>query len=607
MNYKILKSRSEIDQLIDYLSNQNIFAFDLESTGLATHSLDIQIVGIGFSCKEGEAYYLPLNAELEPDIILSLVKPLFENDSIGKIGHNIKFDSRLLDRFNIRVDNIIFDTMVASYCIYGDRFRHNLDDLTLHHFNYVKVRTKTLIPKKTKSNPNPSMLQSSIEDVGTYCCEDVDFTFRLYKLFIDKFKEPDLKHASKIFYEIDMPLVSTLLKMECAGVKIDETKLDQLREELSQELARLQAEINELAGREVVLTKPSDISSLLYTELKLQNKLNIKIKQTASGTDSTDVHALELLKSEPIVAKILEYKTLGKLISTYILSIPEHISKHTGLMHPFFNQTRTSTGRLASSDPNCQNIPARNPIGKKIRGTFVSRWPGGKIFAPDYSQAELRILAHASGEPVFVRAYNEKTDIHLAVASEIIYEKDKEKVTKEERTAVKTINFGLLYGMRGKKLASTLKIDISIAENMMNKYMTKMSGLKAFLDRARETAHQFGYTETLFGRRRYVSKIFSKDKLDQWAAEREAANHIIQGTNADIIKIAMVRIQDYIDRRKLKSRLILQVHDELVLDIHPDELSFMREEVVNIMQSVVNYRVTMVASGDYADSWSDAH
>lgn len=607
INYNIVNNKESYKALLDDIRNRSLFTFDLETTGLATHSEEIQIVGIGFCYSAGSAYYIPFNGVLNSNEILNDLKDIFENDTISKTGHNVKFDARVLDRFGIKVKNIIFDTMVASYCLYGDRIRHNLDDITLHHFNHVKVRTKTLIPKKSKTNPNPSMLQSSIEDVGIYCCEDVDFSFRAYQLFTKLFALEENQAAAKIFYTIDMPLVEVLLEMECGGVKIDESKMDALREELSTELTSLQNEINLLANREVTLTNPTDLSSLLYTELDLCKKYKVNVKSTASGSLSTEKDTLKLFSLEPVVNRILEYKTLSKLISTYILSIPEFISKHTGLMHPFFSQTRTSTGRLASSDPNCQNIPAKNSVGKKIRGTFVSRWSGGKILAADYSQAELRILAHISKEPVFIKAYNENVDIHLAVAADIIYDKPKEEVLKEERTAVKTINFGLLYGMRAKKLAATLNINIKIAEKMMNKYMTKMKGLKNFLDSARDSARANGYTETYFGRRRYVSKIFSSNTMDQWAAEREAANHIIQGTNADIIKLAMIEIKAMLSRRKLKSKLILQVHDELVLDVHPDELSFMKDEVIKIMESIVQFDVVMKAEGLYADSWSEAH
>lgn len=607
IEYNIVNDKESYKAFITDIRTRSLFTFDLETTGLATHSEGIQIVGIGFCYSVGLAYYIPFNGNLDINDILNDLREVFENDTIAKTGHNVKFDARVLDRFGIKVKNIIFDTMVASYCLYGDRIRHNLDDISLHHFNHVKVRTKTLIPKKTKTNPTPSMLQSSIEDVGTYCCEDVDFSFRAYERLTKLLSLEENSAAADIFYKIDMPLVEVLLEMECGGVKIDETKMDALREELSLSLTSLQTDINILAGREITLTNPKDISDLIYTELDLCNKYKINVKKTASGASSTEKDTLKLFATEPIVNKILEYKTLSKLISTYILSIPEFISKYTGLMHPFFSQTRTSTGRLASSEPNCQNIPAKNPIGKKIRGTFVSRWPGGKILASDYSQAELRILAHISKEPVFIKAYNDNIDIHLAVAADIIYDKPKEEVLKEERTAVKTINFGLLYGMRAKKLAATLDIDFKVAEKMMNKYMTKMKGLKNFLDSARESARANGYTETYFGRRRYVSKIFSTNTMDQWAAEREAANHIIQGTNADIIKLAMIEIQAMLFRRNLKSKLILQVHDELVLDVHPDELSFMKDEVIKIMESIVKFDVVMKAEGLYADSWSEAH
>lgn len=614
MIYNIIESNKQLDNFIDLLGNQEEFAFDIESNTLKTHNHDARLVGISFSYKEGQATYIPFNYPSDHstftytyDQIIDKIKTPLESEYIKKIGHNMKYDCRILNRFGINVQNIYFDTMVAAYCIYGDRIKLSLDDLTLHHFNFIKVRTKSVIPKKTKANPNPSMLDTPIDKVGMYGAEDVDYTYRLYKVLKVLLSQEEFSYANNIFYNIDMPLVPVLTRMECNGVKVDESRLGTIRDDLSKDLEDIQLGVNEVANREVVLTNPSDVGSLLFEEKKVHENLNKEIPITESGRKATNKEILKEFASDELVHMVLDYRGLIKLISTYVIALPEYVSKHTDLIHPFFSQTRTSTGRLACSEPNLQNIPARSKTGKKIRSAFVSRWKGGQILAVDYSQAELRILAHASGEPVFVNAYRNDEDIHRAVASEVVFDVPKEQVSDQQRTTIKTINFGLMYGMRAKKLANTLGIPQERATAIMDKYMGKMEGLKNFLDGARSSARLLGYTETLFGRRRYVTKIFSDEQLLQWSAEREAANHIIQGTNADIIKLAMIQCDDMLSSGNFKSKMLLQVHDELVFDVHPDELSFMKDKIVHIMQNIVQFSVVMKAEGKYADSWSEAH
>lgn len=606
-DYKIIKTEPDLNNLVTKLYNIPKLVFDLETNSLETHALDTKIVGIGFCYEPSVAYYIPFNVSLSLDQILSSLFPILTNDSIGKIGHNIKFDARVLNRFGINVTNIIFDTMVASYCINGSRTSHNLDDLSLRYCNHVKIRTKTLIPRKTKTNPNPSMLDMEPDKVGIYCCEDVDYTYRLYQIFKEELELPSNAHAKKIFYEIDMPLVHTLTKMECDGVKISEQVLNDIKNEVSNRLQELQTTIDTIAGRPIVLTKPADISTLLYNDLKLHDINNINIELTATGQLSTAADEIEKLEGKhPVVDAILEYKLLTKIMSTYITTIPEYISKHTGLLHPFFGQTMTSTARLNSSNPNCQNIPARTKIGKRIREAFVSRFENGKIAAADYSQAELRILAHLGKEQVFLNAYNNNIDVHKAVASEVVYSVPMEQVTDQQRTNCKTVNFGLLYGMRAKKLAKTLGIDILEATSIMTTYMNKMSGLKKFLDDAKIGLKEKGYTENYFGRRRYIPQIYSNSQLEVWGAEREGANNKIQSTNADIIRIAMNKISRLLEIENRKSKMILQVHDELVFDLHPDEIEVLVPKIVNIMENIVQFDLKMEVSCKLGQSWAHA-
>lgn len=605
--YNIIKTKEEFDLLVSKLASCSVFAFDAETNGLVTHNEQSKIVGLGFCLKEGFADYVPFNGDLSVEYIISNLAPIFENDTIGKIGHNIKFDCRILDRYSIKTRNIYFDTMVAAYCLFGDRFPRNLDDLTLQFKNHIKIRTKTLIPKKSKKNQNPSMFDSPIDQVGTYCCEDVDYTFKLYRLFHSLLELEYNTHCKRLFYEIDMPLVEVLIKMECNGACASVEKLESIRQKISVKIDAIQKEVNQLAGKEIVLTKPADIANLLFDTLELHKKRKVIVSLTSTGQYSTDAATLELFKGEPIVDKILEFKLLTKIMSTYVVGLTEHISDYTGLIHTFYGQTSTSTGRFNSSSPNLQQLPSRKEQGKEIREAFVSRYPGGKILAVDYSQAELRILAHMSKEPVFIKAYKEDIDVHTSVASEVVFEVEKEKVTPQQRTIVKTINFGLLYGMRAKKLAKTLNISLQDAMQIMDKYMSKMSGLKKFLDNAREFLNLYGYTENFFGRRRYIPKIHSKDQVEQWSAEREGANNIIQSTNADIIKKAMIDIQNMIERNNYKTKMIMQVHDELVFDVPPDEIDIIKDRIVNIMQTVVAFDIIMKAEAKYGDNWSNAH
>ena len=605
LKYHLINSKEELKDFVELLENQQEYVFDLESNSLDTHADTTKIVGIGFCWKAGECHYIPFNGELTQEEIVQAITPSLENDAVGKIGHNLKYDVRLLNRFDINVRNIAFDTMVASYCIYGDRIKHNLDDLVLHHINHIKIRTKTVIPKKSKTNVDPSMFDTPVEEVKIYCCEDVDYTYRLYLLLKEYLTLPGLEHCRKIFYEVDLPLVSTLAKVECAGAKLDESKIDELRIYLAEKLVTLQSNINAYAGREVGLTKPADISACLFDELQLHTKYNITVPKTKLGY-STAAATLDLFKKVPIVADILEYKACTKLMSTYIVALPNHVSKHTGFIHTSYGQTITATARLNSSSPNLQQIPSRTEIGKKIRKAFVSRFEGGQILAVDYSQAELRILAHMGQEQVFLKAYGNEEDVHTAVAADVVYEIPKEQVDATQRSVCKTVNFGLLYGMRAKKLAATLGIELKESSSIMSKYMKKMKGLKGFLDNSREFLKENGYTENFFGRRRYIPKIFSTEQLDQWGAEREGANNIIQSTNADMIRKAMNSIQDLLDDNMCKSVMILQVHDELVFDVHPDEM-WLKDKVIEIMEGIVEFDVHMRADGAYADDWAGAH
>jgi DNA polymerase-1 len=596
----------KLPELVTNLQNTQIFAFDIETTSLKTHSESLEILGIGFSWKKGEATYLQIRDSNEEAEALRQLYDVFADESIGKIGHNIKYDARVLLARGLKVNGIVFDTMIANYCLVSDRTTHNLDDLTLHYLNYVKVRTKSLIPNKSKKYPNPSLKDADQGQVATYCCEDVDSTFRLYKRLTQELLREENEAARNIFYTIEMPVTSVLLKMEHNGVKIDTDKLDELLNKLQDKISASKSIIDTETGREVVLTNPNDIATAIYDDLKIHEQLGVKIKTTPTGKRSTAATMLDQMADHEVVSSILLIKKYNKLISTYILALPEKISSLTGYLHAYFNQHITATGRLSSSDPNLQNIPARDEEGKEIRGAFVSRWEGGKILSADYSQAELRILAHMSQEPVLLDVYRRGEDAHRAVAARTL-QKTTEKVTSKERDQFKTVNYGIIYGMGSSKLAAELGIDRDTSTQIITDYLNNLPHVKRFIETTKSSLVRHGYTETLYKRKRYIPSIYSQNTLDQWAAQRAGFNHTIQGTNADIIKLAMIQINDWLHSSNLKSLMIMQVHDEIVIDVHPDEIEFIKDKVIDVMESCVCLDIPMIADGNYADSWADAH
>lgn len=608
MKYLIVTKLNELSNIIAGIEQAGEVVVDLETTSLATHSSTIEIVGIGLCYSDSTAYYLPLINEPAQEIKLSDLSQIIENDSISKIGHNIKYDARVLNRFGLDIKNIKFDTLIASYCLHGDRTKHNLDDLTLEHLNHVKIRTKDVIPRKSKKLPNPTMAHCPIPQVAMYCCEDVYYTYQLYKLFKGKLEEPSNSAAKKLFYDIEMPVLPVLISMECAGVSIDRNRIVELNTKLTALLETEKQAIDSRLNRPLVLTNPSDVAKAIFEDLKIHEAMGITPLKTATGKYKTDKKTLELLKSDKFIESILNVKKLNKFINTYMLSFPAFISDHTGKIHAFFNQAVTATGRLSSSEPNLQNQPQRDELGKEIRELYISRWhdSGGVILSSDYSQAELRILAHMSNDEVLLDIFRRDADAHLGVASKI-YRKPEDQITKQERTFTKTINFGLLYGMGPKKLAMQLGITKDEATLLMDQYLGTLKGVKNFIISSEKFLNTNGYTETFFGRRRYIPKVFSNDKLEQWAARREGTNHIVQGTNADITKKAMIRCQEEFYKFGLKSLLVLQVHDELVFDVHPDEIEIIKPIVLGAMQGIVNFSIPMKAEAAFGESWGKAH
>lgn len=605
LQYEIVRTKEQLSSLIGTLLSVPRFVFDLETNSLETHSETIKIVGVGFTWKPGQGIYVPFNAELSPEYLLGELEPVFSSDVL-KIGQNLKYDVRVLHHFGTKVNAISFDTLIAHYCLYSDQLKHGLDDICLHHLNFVKVRTGTLIPRKSKTNKNPSMADSPIEKVAAYCCEDTDFTYRMYEELKRLLEEPGNEHAKKLFYEVEMPLMPIITQMECNGVKISQAKLNDILDTISIDIASMQGEIKKIIGREITITKPADIEQAVYKDLKLHEKYGLTIKTTKTGKMSTSEKDLACMRKEPIVDYIMKLKKIHKLLSTYVLGMPEFINEKTGLIHAWFNQHITATGRLSSSDPNLQNIPQRSDQGKLIRGAFVSRWTdeGGLIFSADQSQAELRILAHMSQDPVLLEAYRNNLDVHQRVAS-IMFHKKYEDVDKKERNSVKTINYGLLYGMGVAKLAIELNVSMDEAESLKLTYLSTLKGVKNFIHDTIRFLNKHGYTETIFGRRRYLPTINSTINSERAEAISAGVNHTAQGSNADIIKRAMIKISPYLETKK--SLMIMQVHDELVFDVHPTEIEIIKPDIIKLLESTVTLSVPMIAEGRYGRSWMDAH
>ena len=620
LDYQILKTEAELDQLIEQLQQQPEFVFDFETTSLKTHNTELELVGLGFTWQSGQSRYVPFHHSIwggtqsaqYPELVclerqqelLQKFEVLFLDESIGKAGQNVKYDCRVLHRFGLGIQNLCFDTMVAHYALYSDRLPHNIDDIAMCHLGHQKIRTKHIIPKKTPKNPNPSMAQRPAEEVAVYCMEDCDYTWQAM-LHLRELLVADPR-ASKLFYEIDMPLVEVLTRIECNGVQLDLTQMDAMRQTFAKTLTDLQAEINQVAGKPITLTNPAQLAELLYDQLRLDKKNRIKVRRTPSGARSTDAKTLARLSHEPVVQAIQKYKAMRKLQGDFITKLPQMVSQITGLLHASFNQTITSTSRLSSSEPNLQQVPQRTEEGKKIRECFVSRFEGGKILAADLSQAEMRILAHISEDPVLLDCYLNDRDMHCAAAA-LAYGITEDEVQPTQRSAAKTVNYGIIYGMSAKRLSNETGMTYEEADAFIKRYLANMRGVHQYIETTKKFLRFHGYVETLFGRRRYISKIFSDNDFDIWAAEREATNAPIQGFQADWLKIAMLKIDHDMQQQKLQSLMVMQVHDELVFDAHPDEFEVLKEIVLEHMPASYQLAVPMLVDAHYADSWAEAH
>ena len=607
-NYKLCDTTEKIQDLISQLFWVPYFAFDTETTSV--NVMDAELVGISFAIDNHEAWYVPIPADqVKTREIVDMLRPILENEAVEKIAQNAKFDYSMLKRYGVEVSDPLFDTMIAHYLLQPE-MQHNMDYLSEVYLKYRPIPTSDLINTKAKKSSESlfdfdeeekpqTMREVPVDKVMQYCCEDSDVTLQLYKVFKNELKKEKLE---KLFYEIEMPLVKVLADMELTGVRIDVAALKESEGILNQELKNIEARITELAGHPFNPLSPKAVGTVLFDEMKLDPKA----KKTKSGQYTTSEEVLQKLRDKsPIIDEILNYRGVKKLLSTYIEALPQEINHRTGRIHAQFNQTVTATGRLSSSNPNLQNIPIRDELGRELRKAFIPD-EGEVFFSADYSQIELRLMAHLSQDPNMTEAFLSGEDIHTATAAKI-YHLPVGEVTKLQRTKAKTANFGIIYGISVFGLASRLNIPRSEAKQLIDGYFVTYPKVQEYMNKSIEVAREKGYVETLFGRKRVLADISSANATVRGYAERNAINAPIQGTAADIIKIAMVRIARRIRKEKLNAKLLIQVHDELNFSVPQNELEKLQALVLEEMAGAVKLRVPLIADCGSGSNWLEAH
>jgi DNA polymerase-1 len=594
--YNLVVNEEERKNLILKLERENAFCFDTETTGLDTQN--DQLVGLSFSFKTGEAWYVPVsNNQKEAFIMVQEFKPVFANENILKIGQNMKFDILILTRYGIEVKGDYFDTMVAHYLIQPE-LRHNLDYLSEIYLGYKKVATEELIGKRGKNQL--TMRQVDLEQIKEYACEDADITFQLKNLLDKELLKANVKD---LFTQVEMPLLKVLVQMELAGLKIDPEVLDNYAVILRNQIVDLENSIIEMAGEHFNISSPKQLGYILFDKLLLDPKAKkTKTKQYSTGEEIL----VNLQDKHPIINKILDHRGLKKLLSTYVDALPKMINPKTGKIHSSFNQTIAATGRLSSTNPNLQNIPIRDENGREIRKAFIPSDTDHLFLSADYSQIELRIMAAVSGDKVMTEAFLNGEDIHAATASKIFGIPISE-VTSDMRRKAKTANFGILYGISAFGLAQRLNISRGEAKQLIDDYFTNFSMVKNYMDSQLVLARQRGYVETIMGRKRFLSDINSANTSVRAFAERNAINAPIQGSAADIIKVAMININKTFAEKGIQSKMILQVHDELNFDVLKTELEEVKIIVKYEMENAVKLTVPLDVEMDAAENWLLAH
>ena len=593
--YKLIDKEDDMFNLVNEILTFQTISLDTETT--STNAINAELVGMSFSFKENEAYYIPIPADRDKaQKIVDVFRPVFENEQSLKVGQNIKYDMQVLQNYGISLKGKIFDTMIAHYVMQPE-MRHNMDYLAEVYLNYKTVHIEELIGEKGKNQKN--MRDLDPKNVYVYAAEDADITFKLYHILVEELKKND---AEKVFYEVEMPLVPVLANIERNGVRIDTDSLKQSAIEFTRRLNEIETTIYELAGTSFNIASPKQVGEILFERLKVVEKA----KKTKTGQYVTSEEVLQNLHSKhPIIAKILEYRGLKKLLTTYIDALPQMINPRTNRIHTSFNQTVTATGRLSSSNPNLQNIPVRDEDGKEIRKAFIPD-DGCLFFSADYSQIELRIMAHLSKDENMIAAFSNNEDIHAATAAKI-YHIDLDAVTKEMRRKAKTANFGIIYGISVFGLAERMEVDRKEAKELIEEYFKTYPKVKQYMDHSIEVAKENGYVETIFHRKRYLPDINSKNGIVRGYAERNAINAPIQGSAADIIKVAMARIFECFQAEGLRSKMILQVHDELNFSVYPEEKEAVERIVIREMDNAYKMSVPLKADCGWGNNWLEAH
>ena len=593
--YILIENQEDAKHLCEKLLTFQTLSLDTETT--STDAIRARLVGLSFAVEGGEAWYVAVPRETgAAKEWLEIFRPVYESATILKVGQNLKYDLTVLASYGIHLHAPLFDTMLAHYLVQPE-LRHNMDYLAEIYLNYTPIPIEQLIGPKGRGQKNMADLTPA--EICDYACEDADVTLQLYPPLRDELEKNEL---TRVFNEIEMPLMPVLARMERNGVRLDTEALAETGNQFNQRLEELEREIYELAGHPFLLTSPRQVGEVLFDELKL----NEKAKKTKSGQYSTGEEVLEAIRAKhPIVGKILAHRGLKKLVSTYIDALPKLILPETGHIHTSFNQAVTATGRLSSSNPNLQNIPVRGDDGKEIRKAFVAE-EGCTFFSADYSQIELRIMAHLSQDEHLIQDFREGRDIHAATAARIFH-KPQEEVTRDERRKAKTANFGIIYGISAFGLAERMEVSRTEAKELIDSYFKTYPKVKEYMEKSVEVARERGYILTEFGRRRYLPDITSRNAVVRGYAERNAVNAPIQGTAADIIKIAMIRIDERLRHEALQTKMILQVHDELNFSVPPTELEHVKQLVVEEMERAFAMSVPLIADCGSGKNWLEAH
>ena len=593
--YQLIENEGELRQLCDFFLTKEFVSIDTETT--STDAISAELVGLSFSAEESKAFYVPVPANYEEALkVVEIFKPLYESDKIMKIGQNIKYDYEVLTRYGVTIQGKMFDTMIAHYLIQPE-LHHNMDYLAETLLGYQTIHIEELLGPKGKKQKN--MRDLSPTDIYEYAAEDADITLRLRNVLEPRLKELGVE---ELFWNIEMPLVRVLAYMELNGVCLDTEALQDTSKIFNERMREYEQEIYKEAGEEFNISSPKQVGDILFGKLQIMDKP----KKTKTGQYVTSEEVLQSLENKsPIVRNILNYRGMKKLLSTYIDALPKLINPRTGHIHTSFNQALTATGRLSSSDPNLQNIPVRTDDGKEIRKCFIPE-EGCLFFSADYSQIELRIMAHLSEDENMMEAFREGHDIHRATAAKIWHE-DIDKVTDAQRKKAKQANFGIIYGITTYGLAQRMDISNAEAKDLIQDYFRTFPKVQAYMEHAKEVARAKGYAETLFHRRRYLADINSRNATVRGFAERNAINAPIQGTEADIIKVAMVRIWERFKKEGIRSKMILQVHDELNFSVYPEEREQVERIVIEEMQNAYPLNVPLIADAGWGKNWLEAH